>query len=283
MPPPASATGLLNRNMCLPPVGKPLTADMATTSEPAKPHLPASTASSFRFSQFLKETKDETASQCVSGRRSKYDTDKSRVVPLSSVKEDEPVDNEADGGNDQEVLEAILQQAKSHRKWDYSTDMLLRDSFSARKKSAGASLRDADALSVTTDSNGGPAAVKKTVEPLWSESSTVMENTGRTSQAGGGPSVKRQLSLNALADSLNKPPPSAASSRRGEKAGRVILESLNPSEEMRVMSGLLTTYVQSATKSRDARRTPDSRLLVCAIYRRWQRDVDIDKQQAMCC
>ena len=288
---------ILNRNPCLPPVGQ------------------EQDSSALRFAQLLKEKEEgskanntATSSTITSlpgstsaAGRLKLDSDankSSRLMgPLTSVKEDEPIENvppptglpsseyPPDVKTQQAVLEAILRQAHSVRSpRRLSSEVLLRESLPSAKKSTRKDSADNVEAAPSTQRPPSTSASTKPrgVERLWSDSSDIPATSFPTPSSAAPPTAKRQLSLDAFAESLVKP--STASSKRDRKNGAssgaggrgVVLESLNINE-VRAMSGLLSSYVQrtSASKSRttptgggkEGRRTPDGRLLVSGTSR----------------
>ena len=186
----------------------------------------------------------------------KSDVDSAKLKPaLASVKEDsnssETVINsspsrKADGT---ETLEAILRKTPSSssssssssgpparpvRKWDFATEVLLKDTPAPKPPS---SPRKKESRTI-------PSATQKGLERLLESHNCDAAGPGRPTT-----SSHRELTLEALKESLARPTTTSTRYTSAERKQGVILESMHPSE-VRAMSGMLSNLVRSASRSR---------------------------------
>lgn len=251
--PTSAGRHILNKNLCLPPVGftpastllslKPtseeptLAAEKNTESEEEDAVAPLSSSQGNIDLSTALAVAQEPVSQPSSARK-KLETDSAKMFRLSSVKEDEPVSEDTE--NAASRLEEIIKKAqvtakKSTKKWEISQEVLLKDPkppISPKKETS---------LSFKEPVVGHKSRSTKGLERLLSEPGEI----------------------------LGQSRPTTTSSKRstvGAKGG-VILESLNPSE-VRAMSGMLSNYVRTSSRAsrngfiKDGRiPTPESRIM----------------------
>ena len=325
--PSSAGRKFFNKNMCLPPVGS-ASSTRATATSSGKSSADRVESSVDVTSDDLSENKEEandtiaplvSANSTVktedilspenrslpgsaSSSRKKLEPDVAKLFRLSSVKEDEPIqdcETAKEGAatsspttastaqkpqqqqlqsNSQEALKAILENAeataqkKSPYKWEISQEVLLKDTPkphppTSPKKDAPSATGSASYTYKDSTTGRKSRSSRASIERLLSETGEML---GASNKSGTSRPTTSSTTLEALKESLGRPTTSSKRVGAGTKGG-VILESLNPSE-VRAVSGALSNFVRSSSRAsrngfiKDGRiPTPESRLVVSGV------------------
>ena len=295
----------LNRNLCLPPLGQTLLEEDPDSLPSGFDPATIQAAKELFESAAAASSSDSVTLAAPLGIR-RLESVESKLKPLlSSVREDGAVGEEENPGeqpavaaasssnhiigSDSNVIsetkdlskEAILCRAQSSlrasRKWDFSQELLLKNEPkppSAPRKRDPSPLLDSYSIRPSTSSTKGLERLLEKADIDASGPGRPMSQSQEILYGASG----NDSGLSAVKDSYMPSTSSKFPTERRPGGGGVVLESLHPSE-VRAMSGMLSSLVRSASKSRagyslapssykDVGRvtTPEGRLVVSIFY-----------------
>lgn len=270
----------LNRNQCLPPVGQTLEGEGA--ADGSVPRFDPSTiqAAKERFDSAAAASEDKVVLTASLGLQRLESVENAKLKPsLASVQEHRAVGEEgAEGEEEEEQLEedgpqhngcgaastncdtssknvkpsalskeAILRRAQSSlqasRKWDFSHELLLKNEPKPPRKRDQVA-HDSYSLRPVTSTNKG---LEKHVEKAEIDASGPGRPVSRSKE--GSSASGKENSLAGKNDNYSHVLTTSSKYGSERRQGGVVLESLNASE-VRVVSGMLSSLVRSASKSR---------------------------------
>jgi len=271
----------LNRNQCLPPVGQTLEAEGAASGIVPRFDPATIQAAKERFDSAAAASGDRVILTAPLGLQRLESVESAKLKPsLASVQEHRTVGEEgADGDDEEEQVgkeadhqhdgygaastncdtgskntmpaglskEAILRRAQSSlqasRKWDFSQELLLKNEPKPPRK-RDQSVRDSYSLRPVTSSNKG---LEKLLEKADIDANGPGRPASRSQEAVSGSS--KESSLTGKIDNFGHVLTTSSKYGSDRRQGGVVLESLNASE-VRAVSGMLSSLVRSASKSR---------------------------------